>query len=616
MSNVLIIGNVIKDVYLRLDERRNHFEEDEQGIPWLDLKFDGKSAAKFFTRTAIFGGAAVAMEVMNRFEHSAKISGARLGFVDGSVVDNAQEAQEYRYMLSRGNNITYLTGDEREKTIWVTPTDSVDWIYVDRSAGVTDDLVKNLRQFLSISSHTRVAVYVPRNPSDADKKLLAFASMIFVDESEKSDSSLSGPNLNGLTDANYSGSVCRISDRSITLGTVRQSWRIERTDLMTHLTCHSIIASTIFSALLHDYSVKDALLMAKVNVENSTLLGTVPKKRVETLAKNQRAEETDLRMITAQLMAPGKGILAADESGGSIHKKFESMLIPDDEGHRRDYRNIFLSTPELEQYVSGVILFDETTKQLSDDGRDFVSYLTAHGIIPGVKVDKGLVNFPDSEEKYTDGLDGLRERLDEYYERGLRFAKWRAAFEVKGTDFPSEMAIEKNADILATYAKICQDASIVPIVEPELVYDGNYTLETSIDTTSKILDCLFDALGKQGIKLESCILKVNMVMAGKQYPIQSTVEEVGRATSQVLRAHVPRKLGGVVFLSGGQSPEQATENLREITKNGPFPWPVTFSFARALQDPALVTWKGDNENSDAAKEAFKTRLIANCDALK
>ena len=141
MSNVLIIGNVIKDVYLRLDERRNHFEEDEQGIPWLDLKFDGKSAAKFFTRTAIFVGAAVAMEVMNRFEHSAKIAGARLGFVDGSVVDNAQEAQEYRYMLSRGNNITYLTGDEREKTLWVTPTDSVDWIYVDRSVGVTDDLV-------------------------------------------------------------------------------------------------------------------------------------------------------------------------------------------------------------------------------------------------------------------------------------------------------------------------------------------------------------------------------------------------------------------------------------------------------------------------------------------
>lgn len=619
MSNILIVGNVLKDVYLRLDERKNNFEIDEKGTPWLDLAFDGRSTAKFFRRTAIFGGASIALEVMNRFDHDAHIAGARIGFVDNEIIANDQEINEYRYMLCRGNKITYLTGDARAETKWVNPTDTVvDWIYVDRSAGVTDELVKDLRQFLSMSSRTRVAVYVPRNPSEADKKLLAFASMIFVDENDKPGASSANPtaaNLNGLTDANYSGSICRISDKGITLGNVHQNWRIERTDLMTHLTCHSIIAATVFSALLLGKSVKDALALAKANVENSTLAATLPLAKAQSIADNSRSEENDITLVAAQMMTAGKGILAADESGGNIHKQFEALLIPDDEEHRRDYRNLFLSTPELEQFVNAVILFDETTHQKSDDGRDFVSFLTAHGIIPGVKVDAGLKDLPGSSEKYTDGLDGLKRRLDDYYDAGLRFAKWRAVFEI-GNGKPSEDAIQKNVDILAAYAKTCQDASIVPIVEPEVLYDGNYTLEMCIETTAKVLDYLFDALAKNGVKPEATILKVNMIQAGKQYPIQSTKEEIGKATGDTLRAHVPRRLAGIVFLSGGQTPEQATDNLREIMKNGPYPWPVTFSFARALQQPALLAWRGDNANADAAKAAFKDRLIANCSALK
>ena len=315
-----------------------------------------------------------------------------------------------------------------------------------------------------------------------------------------------------------------------------------------------------------------------------------------------------------KLVAVGKGILAADESGGSIHKKFEGMGIPDDEQHRRDYRNIFFTTPDLEKYVNGVILFDETARQKADDGRDFVAYLRDRGVMAGIKVDQGLVNFDNSDEKYTQGLEGLPDRLREYYEMGARFAKWRAAFEI--TDHsPSEMAIDKNAEILAQYALDCQNAGIVPIVEPELVYDGDYTIEQNIEFTGRILDALFSAMREKNVSLPGSVLKVNMVLAGKRQEKQSTPEEVGEATAQVLRQHVPSELAGVVFLSGGQSVTQATDNLQAVTNEGPFPWPVTFSFARALQDPALQAWQGNNDNADAAREAFRLRLVANADAL-
>ena len=246
----------------------------------------------------------------------------------------------------------------------------------------------------------------------------------------------------------------------------------------------------------------------------------------------------------------------------------------------------------------------------------FSRFSTVSKVIPGIKVDQGLVNFENSDEKYTQGLDNLPARLKEYYDMGARFAKWRAAFEMNQDLKPSDMAIKKNAEILSHYASYCQAAGIVPIVEPELVYDGYYTIEQNIEYTGKILDKLFEKLANKQINLAGCILKVNMVLAGKQQAVQSTPEEVGRATAQVLREHVPSELAGVVFLSGGQSVTQATENLQAITNHGPYPWAVTFSYARALQDPALQAWRGDNANADAARKAFHERLVANTNALR
>jgi fructose-bisphosphate aldolase class I len=255
-----------------------------------------------------------------------------------------------------------------------------------------------------------------------------------------------------------------------------------------------------------------------------------------------------------------------------------------------------------------------------DNGEAIPEFLTDSLIIPGIKVDQGLEPLNDTES-YTKGLDGLKTRLREYYQMGLRFAKWRAAFSISLSPdgailTPSDDAINENCRILAEYALNCQSAGLVPIVEPEVVYDGKYEISDCAATTSKILDQLFATLKDFNVNLKACILKTNMVLAGKQNEVQSTPEEVGIATAKVLKSHVPPELAGLVFLSGGQTPEQATDNLQAIIKNGPFPWPITFSYARAIQDPALYAWKGDSENIDAAKKAFEERLIANTNALK
>lgn len=600
MSNVLIIGNVHQDVYLRLDERQNKFETDDQGTPWLDLGFNG-STHKYVKQTAVYAGATVALEVLNRMDINTKIAGSLAEFKNGGITPGEQEIKTTRYILCKDNKIAYFVPENREDTKWYNPVDPVDWIFIDRSAKITPDFVRELKGFLSMSSHTKVVVYAPKEMTDADRELVEMANLVFSDGL--------------LTGTKYYGSVCQISDHEIVFGDSKLIWSAENADLMTHLTLYSIVAATVFGALLRGKTIDDAIMMGRDNALRSSLSGTMPLEKLEEMLSVARSEEADTAMIARTLMAPMKGILAADESGGSIHKKFENMRIPDDEQHRRDYRNIFFTTPDLEKYVSGVILFDETARQKADDGRDFVSFLTSKGIVAGIKVDQGLENFENSEEKYTKGLDDLPARLAEYYQMGLRFCKWRSAFEI-GPGRPSDMAIERNCSDLAKYARICQDARMVPIVEPEVVYDGNYTIKQNAEVTAKILDTLFDALNRERVRLDQCILKVNMIIAGKQYPIPSSKEEVGRATAEVLRTHVPQSLAGIVFLSGGQTVVQATENLQEVTNNGPFPWPVTFSFARALQEPALTAWMGNNENSDTAREAFRQRLIANADALR
>jgi fructose-bisphosphate aldolase class I len=312
------------------------------------------------------------------------------------------------------------------------------------------------------------------------------------------------------------------------------------------------------------------------------------------------------------LVAPGKGILAADESSGTIKKRFDSIGCESTEDRRRAYREMLFTTAGAADHVSGVILFDETIRQNASDGRALPKILEAAGVIPGIKVDKGTGKLAKShEELVTDGLDGLRDRLIEYRALGARFAKWRAVITI-GADIPSALCLDVNAHALARYAALCQDEGIVPIVEPEVLMDGDHSLERCYEVTSDTLHHVFDALYEQRVELEGMLLKPNMVVPGKghaSYP--ASPETVADATIACFRTEVPAAVPGIVFLSGGQGDEEATANLNAINDKGPQPWRLSFSYGRALQHAALQAWKGSDTNAAAGQAAYEHRARMN-----
>lgn len=321
---------------------------------------------------------------------------------------------------------------------------------------------------------------------------------------------------------------------------------------------------------------------------------------------------TQLKQTIKDLVIPGKGILAADESAGTIKKRFDSINLESTEENRRAYRELLFTTPHLEDYISGVILFEETLNQKTKDGILFPEFLSKLGIVPGIKVDKGLIPLENSnDEKTTQGLDGLNERLIEYKKQGARFAKWRVVFTIS-ENTPSCLAIKTNAELLARYAAICQNNDMVPIVEPEVLMDGNHTLEKASLVTEKVLHRVFDALHWHKVILELMVLKPNMVVAGKESSPQPSVEETAQETLKILQRTVPAAVPTINFLSGGQSDELATAHLNAINQiNAPRPWYVSFSYGRALQAPALKAWQGKRENVQLAQEALLKRAKLN-----
>ncbi len=311
------------------------------------------------------------------------------------------------------------------------------------------------------------------------------------------------------------------------------------------------------------------------------------------------------------LVAPGKGILAADESGGTIKKRFDSISVESTEDNRRDYREMLFTAKNVGEYISGVILFDETIRQDAADGTSLVKVLESQGIIPGIKVDQGAKPLAGADgETVTEGLDGLRERLAEYRSLGARFAKWRATYTITDT-LPSAYCIDVNAHALARYAALCQEAGIVPIVEPEVLMDGEHTIERSFEVTSAVLDALYEALFLQRVRLDGTLLKPNMVLSGYSSSQQASVQEVAEATVRCFRATVPAAVPGIVFLSGGQTDELATAHLNAMNQLGDLPWQLSFSYGRALQAPALKAWKGETANVDAGRNAFLHRAKLN-----
>lgn len=318
-------------------------------------------------------------------------------------------------------------------------------------------------------------------------------------------------------------------------------------------------------------------------------------------------DEMDMEDIAKALVAPSKGILAADESTGTIKKRLDSINTASTEDSRRDYRELLFTADGVGDYISGVILYDETLRQKASDGRPFTEVLNDRGIIPGIKVDMGAKPLAFSEgELVTEGLDGLRERLAEYYTLGARFAKWRAVISISD-GAPSQYCIDTNAHALARYAALCQEANIVPIVEPEVLMDGNHNIDECYAVTETTLKTVFDELYKQRVVLEQMLLKPNMVVSGATCPIQAEVEEVAVKTLYCFGQTVPAAVPGIVFLSGGQSEQQATIHLNAMNMMDKFPWEISYSFGRALQASALSVWQGKPENVADAQKAFLHR---------
>jgi len=320
---------------------------------------------------------------------------------------------------------------------------------------------------------------------------------------------------------------------------------------------------------------------------------------------------SELAATACAMVAKGRGILAADESTGTIAKRFNSIKVESTEETRRAYREMLFTTPGASEFISGVILYDETLRQKTKDGVPFPTYLSQHGMIPGIKVDTGakpLAGF--AGETITEGLDGLRERLAEYHKFGARFAKWRAVIDI-GPGIPSAYAIDANAQALARYAALCQEAGIVPIVEPEVLMDGDHPLQRCEEVTNAVLQSVFDHLSAARIFLEGMVLKPNMVVPGKKCAQKVAPEQIAEATARTLKRHVPAAVPGIAFLSGGQSPVEATVNLNLMNAAGPLPWALTFSYGRALQDHALRAWGGNPAAWASGQKALLLRAKLN-----
>jgi fructose-bisphosphate aldolase class I len=323
-------------------------------------------------------------------------------------------------------------------------------------------------------------------------------------------------------------------------------------------------------------------------------------------------DKNSLKDIAHKMVADGKGILAADESTGTIKKRFDTIALESTEDSRRDYREmLFRSDEAMQSAISGVILYDETIRQKAADGTTLVSLIEQAGSIPGIKLDTGAKDMAGHpNEKVTEGLDGLRERLEEYFELGARFAKWRAVINI-GDGIPSRGCISANTHALARYAALCQENGIVPIVEPEVIMDGSHTAETCYEVTSSVLKALYAQLDEQNVYLEGSILKPNMIVSGTECPTQASVQQVAEMTLDCFNKCVPQDVPGIIFLSGGQADELATAHLDAINKMGPHSWKISFSYGRALQAAPLKTWSGKPENVSAAQAAFTHRASMN-----
>lgn len=611
MNKILIIGNVLKDVYITLDDRNNDFETDEQQIDWLNLGFNGE-AHSFFRRTSVYGGAAVSFSVLHRLGLDVEILNSRVDFQDGEV-SWLDQPDDYRYIFCHHDEITYFVPSSRKQTDWSMPNGTPEWILIDRSTTASMKLVEELNNFLKFSPATKLAVHAEKYTTPAGQRLREMADLVFVEDEPPMHPEVEIVDKVEVEQP-HQPLVCHISPRKIIFSDAEESWSLDKTDMMTHLTVYSTIVATILGVISVGGSAADAVLWARINAEQATIAGSLSAKKLKELSRIDREKRANLRYITKLLMAPKRGIIAIDESDQSLTARLASHGIAGNAKNRQVYRELVLTAPDIERYVSGIILSDISAKQKIQH-QPALEYITNRNIIPGIKADQGLAEIVETGEKYTLGLDDLFVRMRDAYDQGFRFAKWRAEFRTRA-DEPSFIAVEKNADLLASFAKECQLAGVVPIIESDILQEGDFTIEKCAAVTDNILDSIFGRLEQRHVDLASCILKTNMITNGSDAEPVSTPDAIGMATAAILKHTVPKYTGGVLFLSSGQPAKVTTANLAAICQNAPFPWPVSFAFSRALQEPILMTWKGDKDKIKSAQAALKRHLEANVDALR
>lgn len=599
-----MIGNVLKDVYLKLDERQNNFEQDERGIDWLDLSFNG-AEHRFFRRTSVYGGAAVTLSVLGRLGINSQIMGSNAEYKNGEIIWQGDPAG-YRYIFCHHGEITYFVPSERKATDWQMPKDIPEWILVDRSTFISERLVDEIKNFRKFSPTTKLAVHAERDKSPLGQRLAEMADLLFIEEEPPvhSEEKIVDKIDLGQPEKRL---VCHITPQKIIFGEAEESWQLSRTDMMTHLTVYNTIVATILGVISSGGSLTDAVLWARINAEQATLDGSLSGRRLKELVAEERQKRANVTLVAKSLMASRRGILAADEDDQTLTKRLVSFGIGVNTKTRADYRKLLLTTPELSEYTSGVILTAETARSKVQHAQTYLKYLTSRGIITGVKADRGQAHLKGTHETYTLGLDDLASRLREYYDEGFRFAKWHAKFIIK-KDQPSYIAVEKNAKLLADFARECQLAGLVPMIESDISWSGDYSIEKSIEVTDRVLLTIFRKLERRGVDLSSVILKTSVVAAGDNAVSPSTPREVGIATGAVLKHAVPKYIAGIEILSGGQESKAMTQNLSAIIEAGPYDWPVSFAFSRALQDPVMRTWKGKEANIKVAQATLRNKL--------
>ena len=610
MSKILIIGNVLKDVYIKLDDRKTDFETDENGIDWLNLGFNG-AAHNFFQRTSVYGGAAVSLSVLQRLGLSSEILGSRTEVKDGDITW-LDQPDDYRYIFCHRDEITYFVPTNRQVTDWVAPSDNPDWILIDRSATASSRLVDELKNFLKFSPTTKLAVHAEKYLTPAGQDLRDLADIVFLEDEPPIHQET--PIVDKVEPAHPNQQlVCHISPRKIVFSDAEESWSLDKTDMMTHLTVYSTIVATILGVISVGGSPADAVLWARINAEQTTIAGSLSAKKLRELATKEKQKRDNLQYTVRLLMAPGKGLLALDQSDATLTEQLVRNGIKGSAPNRDFFRELVITTPDLEKYLSGVIISESSASQKVQH-QTLLDYVISRGLVPGLKADQGLAKIKATGEPYTTGSAHLFSRLRTAFAKGYRFAKWRAEFQI-ATDQPSFIAVEQNTDLLANFAKECQLACLVPVIEADLIRSGDHTIEQCAATTDHILCRLCEKLEQRHVNLSSCIIKTNMITASDHTEKQPTPAQVGMATAAILRHSIPRFAAGVLLLSGGQAAKTATEHLTAICQNGPFPWPLSFAFGRALSEPVLKTWKGDKANLRSAQAALKRHLEANSDAL-